>query len=62
MSDWKKVGECVICKAEREVTLYKGRMYCWMDLKLEKDKDNSSYIERGYKKFHRLVSKFKNER
>ena len=62
MADWDKVGECCICGAERKVSLYRGKWYCWMDLKVKKDHDNTDHIERGYKKFHKLMSGFKNTR
>lgn len=59
MPEFQKQGICHICKAERLVTKWKGRWYCWMDLIEQKDYNNVDYIEKGYKKFHKLVGKFR---
>jgi hypothetical protein len=59
MSEFQPQGECYRCKGLRLVTKYKGHYYCWMCLREHKDYNNVAHIEKGYKKFHKLVGKFK---
>ena len=62
MAEFQAQGECYKCGGDHStVTKYKGHYYCWMCLKEQKDYDNVAYIEKGYKKIHKLVGKFKSE-